>query len=89
MNIDIIKDLFASILYFFFEKIIYVVSCLINEIHLEYFIYPITFLLTIITTGIIILCLKIFGINDNIENDKIILGLNRKNNDKIESDEEQ
>jgi hypothetical protein len=37
-----------------------------------------TFLLTLITTGIIILYLKIFGIHDNIENDKIILGLNKK-----------
>lgn len=69
------QDFLMHIIYFFSEKIMYTIAYLVNEIHLNYFIYPITLLLTFITTIIIILLLKIFGIHDNIQNDKIILGI--------------
>ena len=70
------RNFLTYIIYFFSEKIMYAVTYLINEMHLNYFIYPITLLLTFTATIIIILLLKIFGIHDNIRNDKIILGIN-------------
>jgi len=68
----------------------YIISYLINELHLNYFVITITILITTILTCFISLVLKIFGINDSIENDKKILksfGINRNDrNDKNRND---
>jgi uncharacterized protein YacL len=70
----------------------YIVAYLVNELHLNYFVIIITTLITTLLTCSISLVLKIFGINDSIENDKKILksfGINRDNknkNDKNKND---
>lgn len=55
--------------------IVHALAWLVSEIHLNYFIIPISIVLTLISTYIISGILHIFGIHDNIENDKKILGL--------------
>lgn len=52
---------------------------LVSEIHLNYFIIPITVLLTLISTYVISGILRLCGIHDNIENDKKILGISKQN----------
>ena len=67
------NNVIKNIIFKLSEIIMYAVSFLINEIHLDYFIYPITFILTFIGTFLIIHFLKYFGIHDNLENDVSIL----------------
>ena len=63
------------------EWFMYIISYLVNELHLNYFVMILTVLITGIATCLISLFLRLFGINDSIENDKKILGLNKNKNE--------
>ena len=68
----------------------YIISYLVNEIHLNYFIMILTILITTAATCLISLILRLFGINDSIENDKKILrsfGMKSKKSDEKMKDE--
>lgn len=79
-------NIIKLIIYKISEIVMYSVAYLINEIHLNYFIYSLTFIATFILTILITCFLKCFGICDNYKNDKNILNKLKckfKNKDKI------
>ena len=64
----------------------YVVSYMVNELHLNYFVMILTLLITTIATCLISLVLRLFGINDSIENDKKIIMYVRRDKQNLESE---
>lgn len=66
-------NILLQIIYKCSEWFMYIISYLVNELHLNYFVMILTILITTIITCLMSLVLKLFGINDSIENDKKIL----------------
>lgn len=62
-----------NIIYKFSEWFMYILTYLVNGLHLNYFVMIITFAITAVATCAISFCLRLFGINDSIENDKKIV----------------
>jgi phosphotransferase system glucose/maltose/N-acetylglucosamine-specific IIC component len=68
------KTCIVSAVNFISGAVMYSFAYLITENHLNYFIYPITIIITLIITGLIVFFLKIFNIyDDNLKNDANIL----------------
>lgn len=68
----------------FSEWFVYATAWLVTETHLDWFIIPISIVLTFVATCVTSCCLNIFGVHDSFEDDKKLLGLS-KDNDKNEN----